>query len=215
MRVDNRYGRVGIMEFRDASLRMGHPLVMEIRYAEGDTVFDVQIQKIVDSNPDAILLWGNAKETGMIINAIREKGITLPIFGSDRLMSPELLEIAGKNAEGLVTTCQYNPTLDNPKLKAFQKNYRDRFGLEPDVFAAHAYDGMNIIIEAIRIAGLNRYRIRDVLLDRKTFQHYAGVTGKLEIDPSWNDISPIWMTEIRNGKFVFFPSPLDTLNINK
>ncbi|NOY36380.1 MAG: amino acid ABC transporter substrate-binding protein [Chlorobi bacterium] len=211
VRVDNRYGRVGITEFREASLRMGHPLVLEVRYAEGDTVFTKQIQRITDASPDAIVLWGNAKEAGVLIKQIRAAGIKLPIFGSDRLMSPELLKIAGKDAEGLVTTCQYNPKLDDPKLKAFQKHYYDRFGIEPDVFAAHAYDGMNIIIAAIRKAGLNRYRIRDALTDMKTFQGYHGVTGKIIFDPSWNDIGSIWMTEVRDGKYIFFHSPLDTL----
>jgi len=35
LRADNRYGRVGIMEFRDAALRLGYPLVLEVRYADG------------------------------------------------------------------------------------------------------------------------------------------------------------------------------------
>ena len=99
-------------------------------------------------------------------------------------------------------------------MKAFQKHYYDRFGIKPDVFAAHAYDGMNIIIAAIRKAGLNRYLIRDVLTDLKTFQGYQGVTGKIIFDDAWNDVGSIWMTKVTNGKYNFFPSPLDTL-VNK
>jgi ABC-type branched-subunit amino acid transport system substrate-binding protein len=211
LRVDNRYGRVGIMEFRDASLRMRHPLVLEVRFADGDTIFTKQINRIIDSSPDAIVLWGNAKETGLIVKQMRKMGIEQPIFGSDRLMSPEFLKYAGKDAEGVITTCQYNPFADNPALKAFQKNYYKRFGMEADVFAAHAFDGMNIIIDAIKIAGLNRYRIRDVLTDLKTFQGYEGITGKIIFDASWNDIGDIWMTRVRNGKFDFFPpEPLNS-----
>jgi ABC-type branched-subunit amino acid transport system substrate-binding protein len=82
-----------------------------------------------------------------------------------------------------------------------------RFGQEPDVFAAHAYDGMNIIIEAIRKAGLNRVLIRDVMTDMKTIQGYDGVTGKLELDGSWNNIRNIYMAEVHNGKFSFSPAP--------
>jgi len=138
---------------------------------------------------------------------MREMGMEQPVYGCDRLMSPVFLEIAGEEAEGVVTTCQYNPTLDIPKLVAFNRNYEKRFGLEPDVFAAHAYDGMNIIIDAIHMAGLNRYLIRDVLTDLKTFQGYQGVTGEIIFDASWNDIGAIWMTEVRDGKFEFFPPP--------
>ena len=99
------------------------------------------------------------------------------------------------------------PDADIPALKAFQKNYYTRFGLEPDVFACHAYDGMNIIISAIRKAGLNRVLIRDLLTDLKTFQGYQGITGKIVFDDSWNDIGDIWMAEVRQGKFRFSPSP--------
>lgn len=207
LRADNRYGRVGILEFKDAALRIGYPLVLEVRFADGETSFTTQIERMINSSPDAVVLWGNAKETALIIKQMREMGMEQPIFGSDRLMSPELLKIAGKDAEGLVTTCQYNPTLDIPKLKAFQNSYNARFSMEPDVFAAHAYDGMNILIDAIHMAGLNRYLIRDVLTDLKTFQGYQGVTGEITFDASWNDIGPIWMAEVRDGKFEFFPPP--------
>ena len=105
-------------------------------------------------------------------------GLNQPVYASDRMVNPEFLNIAGPLAEGIVQHASMILTADDPKLKAFQSNYLKRFGQEPDVFAAHAYDGMNIIIEAIRKAGLNRVLIRDLLTDFKTFQGYEGVTGK-------------------------------------
>jgi len=207
LRTNTRYGRVGVMEFRDASQRVGHPLVLEVRYEEGETSFTTKLERIRNSSPDAILLWGNSKETALILKQMREMDINQPVFGSDRLVSPEFLEIAGSHAEGLVTTSQYNPTLDIPQLKEFNRNYTERFSMEPDVFAAHAYDGMNMIISAIRKVGLNRVLIRDVLTDMNTFQGYEGVTGEIVLDASWNDIGDIWMTEVRNGKFEYFPTP--------
>ena len=83
----------------------------------------------------------------------------------------------------------------------------ERFGMEPDVFAAHAYDGMSLIVKAIERVGLNRVLIRDILTDLKSFQGYEGVTGKIILDESWNDIGDIWMAEVKNGQFVFSPSP--------
>ncbi len=206
LRANNRYGRVGIMEFRDAALRIGHPLVMEIRYDEGETTFDTQLERIKNSNPDAILLWGNAKEMGMIVNQIKEMGMEQPIYASDRSVNPEFLEIAGENSEGIITTCQYNPKGDSPKLLAFQANYQKRFGMVPDVFAAHAYDGMSLIIESIYKVGLNKTLIRDKLTDLKTFQGYEGVTGEIILDASWADIGPIWMAEIKDGEYNFSPA---------
>lgn len=207
IRANNRYGRVGVMEYADAAVRLGHPFVIEERFNDGESDFKTQLERIKKTSPDAILIWGNARESALILLQIREIGMNQPVYGSDRMVSPEFLKIAGKQAEGIVTTCQYNPNADDPKLKTFQTNYSRRFGQEPDVFAAHAYDGMNIIIEAINKAGLNRVLIRDVLLDLKTFQGYQGVTGKIIFDKSWNDIGDIWMAEVRNGRFEFSPTP--------
>jgi ABC-type branched-subunit amino acid transport system substrate-binding protein len=210
IRANNRYGRVGVKEFSDASVRVRHPIVIEERFLDGDTIFKSQLERIDETSPDAILIWGNAKESALILNQLRAMNMKQAVYCSDRAVSPTFIKTAGKNAEGIITTCQYNPDDDNPKLKAFQANYFKRFGEEPDVFAAHAYDGMNIILEAIKKAGLNRVLIRDILTDLKTFQNYQGVTGKIVFDGTWNDIGDIWMARVQKGKFEFFPTlPLD------
>jgi branched-chain amino acid transport system substrate-binding protein len=207
IRPNNRYGRVGIKIFSETATRVGHPMIIEERFNDGETIFKAQLESIKKTSPDAILIWGNAKESALILQQIRAMGLNQPIYGSDRMVSAEFLKIAGNLAEGIVTTCQYNPRADNPKLKAFQSNYLKRYGQKPDVFAAHAYDGMNIIIEAIRKAGLNRVLIRDLLTDLKTFQGYNGITGKIIFDKTWNDIGDIWMADVRQGEFVFTPAP--------
>jgi branched-chain amino acid transport system substrate-binding protein len=207
IRPNNRYGRVGVKEFSDAAVRLGKPVVIEERFLDGDIYFKTQLERIKKTSPDAILVWGNAKESALILKQIRDLGMKQPVYASDRIVNPEFLKIAGSLAEGIVTTCQYNPNADIPKLKAFQTNYLKRFGQEPDVFAAHAYDGMNITIEAIKKAGLNRVLIRDLLTDMKTFQGYQGITGKIILDSSWNDIGDIFMAVVRNGRFEFSPAP--------
>jgi ABC-type branched-subunit amino acid transport system substrate-binding protein len=203
LRANNRYGRVGVMEFRDAAVRVGHPIVLEVRYEDGETDFDTQLERVRNSNPDAVVLWGNALEMALILNRMRELGMDYPVFTSDRGVNPLFVETAGKNAEGIVMTCQYNPKADIPELKQFQKDYKERFGLEPDVFAAHAYDGMNITIEAIRKVGLNKTLIRDELTDLKSYQ---GITGEIIFDATWNDVGRIFMAEIKDGDFVFTPA---------
>ncbi len=208
LRVNNRYGRVGTGEFKDASERMGRPVLFELRFEDGDTDFTSQLENIKKSSADAVALWGNPKEMGMIVKKMREMGMNHPVFVSDRAVNPKFIEYAGKeNAEGIVTTCQYNPDLNNPVYKKFHDSYINKYGIEPDVFAAHAYDGTNLVIQSIRKAGLNRAMIRDLLLDLKTFQGYEGVTGKLEIDPSWNDVGEIWLVKIENGEFKYYPKP--------
>lgn len=205
LRTNVRYGRVGVKEFSDASKRLGHPLLFELQFSEGDTSFTDQLTRIKNTPTEAIMIWGNAKETAAILKQLRAMGMNQVVFGSDRIVSKEFLALAGNHAEGVISTYSYNPKLNDPYLQQFNENYIKRFGMEPDAFAAHAYDGMNLIIEAINRVGLNRVRIRDILTDLETFQGYQGVTGKLILDATWNDIGDIWMAEIKNGEFVYTP----------
>lgn len=207
IRANNRYGRVGLKIFSESAVRVGHPIVIEERFNDGETDFSAQLSRMKKISPDAILVWGNALESGLILKQMRENGMNQPVYGSDRMVNPLFIKTAGRFADGIVTTCQYNPESDNPALKAFQANYSKRFGQEADVFAAHAYDGMNIIIGAVRKAGLNRVLIRDILTDLKTFQNYQGITGTIIFDGSWNDIGNIFIAEVSNGKFRFSPAP--------
>ena len=207
MRVNNRYGRVGIVHFNKTATRLGHPIVIEERFKDGETVFTEQLQRIKDTKPDAIVIWGNPKESALILKDVRKMGMNQPVYCSDRIVNPEFLSIAGKLANGISTTCQYNPASNDPKLASFRLNYKKRFGMEPDVFAVHAYDGMNLIIKSIEKAGLNRVLIRDVLTDLKTFQGYEGASGKMVFDATWNNIRPIYLAKIINGKFEFSPAP--------
>jgi branched-chain amino acid transport system substrate-binding protein len=207
IRTNSRYGRVGTMEYSGAAVRLGHPVMIEERFDDGDSDFTMQLDNIKRASPDGILIWANARESALILKQIRQKGMDVPVYTSDRAVSKEFLKIAGGDAEGVVTTCQYNPESDNPKLGEFKQAYAARFGIEADVFAAHAYDGMNLIIKAIEKSGLNRVLIRDVLTDLETFQGYQGVTGEIIFDESWNDIGDIWMAEVKNGQFEFSQVP--------
>ena len=207
IRTNTRYGRVGIMEYSGAAVRLGHPMMIEERFNDGETDFTMQLNNIKRVTPDAILIWANAKESALILQQVRKMGMNQPVYASDRIVSNEFLELAGDLAEGVISTCPYNPLSGNKQLAVFKKDYFERFGMEPDVFAAHAYDGMNLIVKATQKVGLNRVLIRDVLTDLTSFQGYEGVTGKIILDESWNDIGDIWMAEVKNGQFEFRPSP--------
>lgn len=214
LRVNNRYGRVGTGEFKDAARRMGHPIAVELRFEDGHTDFTDQLNAIKKNNSEAVVLWGDAKELGLIVNQMRKLGLNHPVYACDRVVSPTFLEIAGENADGIQSTCQFNPNADNPIYTKFKADYKKRFHMEPDVFAVHSYDAMNMTIDAIRKAGLNRVLIRDVLTDMYTFQNYYGASGEIIFDASWNDVGQIYMTEIINDKFKFKPFSFNTEGVN-
>ena len=160
----------------------------------------MQIERLRKVQPDAVVLWADAEAAGELVKRIRAAGLQMPILACDRVVNPRFLELAGPAAEGLIATYPYNPDADSPALKHFAAEYHRRTGSEPGVYAAHAYDGAWMVIEAIRKAGLNRYRIRDALAEIK---HYEGVTGMIEMDDAYTDRGPVTMATVRHGRFAF------------
>lgn len=209
-RVNDRFGRMGIAEFRDAARRLGHPLGVELRWERGDRDFTAQLDRIAETKAQAVVLWGFASDTAAVVRAIRERerrvtdsAASLRIFGCDRLVSPTFLAEAGEAAEGVVAVATYDPTRDDTRLKDFVQAFAARFGHSPGTFTAHAYDGANILITAIRQAGLNRVRIRDALYETK---HYDGVTGPIDFDTTLNDVGPVYIATVEQGSFAYRPS---------
>lgn len=98
-----------------------------------------------------------------MLNQMRKMGMTQPFLCSDRRIQEDFIRRAGSNAEGVICSLPWNPDRRDAKLDAFRETFRRRFGEEPETHAAHAYDGMDMLIWAIQVAGLNRAKIRDVI----------------------------------------------------
>jgi branched-chain amino acid transport system substrate-binding protein len=196
LRVNDRYGRFGVIKFRDASRRLKHPVVIEQKFMPGDTDFRRQLRVIQDSRVDGIVLWTDIGPTAMILKQMQELGMKQRVFGSHRTIGDQLLQLAGPAAEGFEALYPYDPTREETRWRDFNRDYETRFNDKPDHFAALAYDAMRILLNAICRAGLNRGRIRDALTATES---YKGVTGDMVFDPNCKNISPMFLATVHNG----------------
>jgi branched-chain amino acid transport system substrate-binding protein len=196
LRVNDRYGRFGVLKFKDASRRLGHPVVIEQKFMRGDTDFRHELQIIQDSRADAIVLWTDVGPAAAILQQMQELGMKQRVFGSHRTIGDELVRLAGAAAENFEALYPYDPTRSDPRWLDFQARYEARFHEKPDHFAALAYDAMQVLLNAICRAGLNKGRIRDALTG---ITNYKGVTGDMIFDPNCKNIAPTYLASVHNG----------------
>lgn len=201
LRANNRYGRMSIDEFRDAATRLGHPFLTELNYKVGDTDFTPQLTRIKSLDPQAVITYGDCEESALVLKQMRKMGMNQLFLGSDRMVLPKFFEIAGSDVGQVIGGYPYNPVSKDAPYLAFCQRFKERFGEEPETYAAHAYDGMTMVIEAIERAGLNRALIRDELA---VITKYHGVTGPMEYDPIFNDISQASLAVAENGQWKFY-----------
>jgi branched-chain amino acid transport system substrate-binding protein len=200
LRVNNRYGRFGVIKLRDASRRLGHPVAIEQKFLPGDKDFARQLQVIKDSRADAIVLWADEIPTGRILKQMRALGMKQRVFGYYRTLGPELLAEAGFAAEGFEAVFPYDPTRKDQRWLDFNQRFEARFQEKPEHFASLAYDAMNALLDSICKAGLNRARIHDALAN---IEEYDGVTGHMIFDPNQKNVAPMYLGAVHNGTITY------------
>jgi len=199
LQQNSRYGRMGVQELSRVYQRRGFPVGISLKFEGKARDFSAQVAIIRDYEPEAVVIWGLYTPAAKIVTQLRAAGIRCPVFGSDGVVSDRFPALAGKAAEGVITTMPYDFASDDPVNVEFLARYRKRYGGEPDSFSAHGYDAARIMCAAITEGGFNRTKVRDALARVKGF---PGVTGRIGFDQANNDTRTVLFAKIVKGKFV-------------
>jgi branched-chain amino acid transport system substrate-binding protein len=180
----------------------------EILVAEGvlkdQTDLSAVVSKIKASNPDAVVGLLQYQVAALFSKQAKDIDFNLPLYGSDGLFSPEIINLGGTAVEGARTVAAYMPDSTNPIVADFVKAFRAEYGEDPTNAAGYAFDATNIVIaglEATKCAG--REALQQWLSTSIT--DYKGVTGTIALDAEGERMfAPGMYTpiEIKDGKWV-------------
>jgi branched-chain amino acid transport system substrate-binding protein len=191
---------VGLADFfRQTFQKLGGEVVADERYTSGDIEFRAQLTTIRAANPDAVFVPGYYTELGLIAKQARELGITAPLLGGDGWDSEKTLEIGGAAVEGYYFSTHYSAESDDPRVREFVTRFKQKHGAVPDAMAALGYDAARILVDAMARAGAtDGPKLRDAIAATRDF---AGITGKITIDPQRNAQKDAVVIKIENGAF--------------
>ena len=157
----------------------GGTVVASEAVAQGATNMDTQMAKVRASNPDVIALWMFAPEVGLALKRLRDFGMKQPVVGVD--FTDNDAKIAGSAANDYFFANDYFvPSDDNPWSKQFAADYKKRYNMEPDIYAANYYEGTYLIAECIKRARAkggdywNGEALRQALLSNPKFDSVYG-----------------------------------------
>lgn len=181
---------------------LGATVVLQEPYNLGETKdFSAILTKLKASGPDALFIAGQYNEAAMIIKQGKRQGITLPVFGSNGLYSDALIQLGGKDVEGLRAVGAFHSSADYPEAKAFIDSYKTKWGQEPDIWAAFAYDAAKIMFEAVKNGGEDRKKINDYLTTLKDFK---GATGTTTFDQNGDCLKQPLKLIVKDAKFEIY-----------
>lgn len=173
-----------------------HKLVpsYHFKFKPGQKNIDGLVEKIVHAKAHTLVLIAASRQSAQIISAVRQKGFKGHIFGGPCMGRRSFLKQAANSAEGVVFPLLYTHSKGSD---SFDKKFTARFGKQPDYLAAHTYDAVNLLIAAIRKAGLNRPRIHDEV---RSLSPWQGVTGKIQWDPLGSNSRLVKLGTVLNGR---------------
>ncbi len=141
--------------------RDGMNIVFTEFYPANTTDFSALVQKIKGANPDVVVAGAFVPDSVGIVRGLKQVNFTPKVLyeaigASDPAFAPSV----GNDAEGVMATAAWSPTLRTNGNDAFTKNFAAKFGRQPDYHSASAYSGLAVLAEAVKRAkGLDQQKI--------------------------------------------------------
>jgi branched-chain amino acid transport system substrate-binding protein len=161
------------------------------------------ITKMRQAKVDSIFLASHYGPSAIFLQQLRQAGLEQPVGGPETLYSPELITLAGKAADDIITTTYFFP--GDPTKAAFVEAYRKKYDHDPDLWAAYAWDAVAIAAEGARTlvqAGkpVTRQSLRDAIADLPPFSGLTGVTKFVDGTPN----KELTLLEIKDGAYKLY-----------
>lgn len=168
-----------------------------LSYNEGDTDFKAQLTKIKSKNIDVLILPDYYNTVGLIAKQARETGIDAQLLGGDGWESEKLTEIGKDAVDGALYVNHYYSGDTDENVKNFVESYKEKFGAEPDAFAALSYDTTKVLLKAIESAGSTDAKAIKEALAKTSLD---SVTGHIEFNDERSAVKSASIIKVEGNK---------------
>ncbi|NEW82097.1 MAG: ABC transporter substrate-binding protein [Mariniphaga sp.] len=167
---------------------------VQFSFNESDTDPNNLLDKIEMADIQCLTLFLKPASALKVIQQIRQKKKDIPVFSTLSLLNENEVPINELRSisNGIrITSSQWQKSQSN----SFNDEFQKRFAFLPGTVAAYAFDGMNLLIEAVRKAGSDRGKVQKIMSEI----HQEGVTGPIQFDDKGNRTGAVVLMEIKNG----------------
>ena len=174
-------------------------------FKTGDTDFSQQLTNIMAMEPDALFISALSQEIAGILAQTPEVGFpdTIQIIAPDLTMDE--IHKAGDGAEGTIGFIGWSSISDAPGNQAFVRNYRAKYGIEPEPWAAQSYATLYVLANAIKTAqSTDSTAIRDALAQTTDFPTILGKLGNYAFNPDGDALYDQILMIVKDGELQFF-----------
>jgi len=144
------YGLYGPVWFGETMEELGGEVVGTDSFQYGQNDYSAQVTAIasLDEEPDVISIGALMPDGATFIRELRSAGVESPVYATDGFDDPQLIEIAGDDAEGTTFTTHGFPS-EGSRLKEFYDACTERGYEIENIFFGLAGDAIEYIKLAI------------------------------------------------------------------
>jgi branched-chain amino acid transport system substrate-binding protein len=192
---DNGYDSgLALKSFIKVTKTTGKAFPVQFFYDDSTGNFNNLLDQIDKANVSCIVLFGKPAASMKIITELRKRKMNLNVFASLSVLGEEKGSDPEMKIYDSVVLVSSGYWL-RPQGIVFREEYYRKYGNIPGEVAAYSYDGMNLILEAIRNTGLDRNKLQQSMAKI----HFNGVTGSIQFDDKGNRIGDAMLIEVKNG----------------
>lgn len=178
------------------------PLAVE-EFGIDDKDFTGQLTKILQTEPEVLLLAASEVAGGLVAKQARQLGFEGIIAGGAAMATPKFIETAAEAAEGVYFTTPYPGNDANDQTRAFAAAYKERWGEDPEFHGANTYDGTNLLLMAMENA--DPLTPENVAAEMHKICGYQGLLGEFCYDENGEGIRVTNLGIIKDGQLTLIP----------
>ncbi len=133
---------------------VGIQLLDTIQFSKNDADLTQFVNQAVAKHPDVIFITSLGGIPAKIMTAARQQGFTGQFLGGNGFNSASVSKQAGSFGKGAQSASGWFLGNTFPSNADFVKAFRAKYGTDPDQFAAQAYTGVLILVDAAKRAHL-------------------------------------------------------------
>jgi branched-chain amino acid transport system substrate-binding protein len=149
--------------YGDAAKRLGADIVVFESYLADQKDFRALLSKVRDAGPDVLVLFAYDTDGALILAQAADVGLQAKIVTSGACYNQRFIDLGGDAVEGVVMPVEFFSGDTRPDIRRFVDRYTARYHEPPDLFAAYAYDSVNILAFAAKHGGFTRDGVRSAL----------------------------------------------------
>jgi branched-chain amino acid transport system substrate-binding protein len=201
---DQKFAADGADIFKKAAADSGITIARTIPYKTADVDLSSFVTEAKRETPDAILASGLA---GTASKVLIEVGKQFPqglrVVGSNGFNSAGVITAAGAAATNMIVGTAWNKASTDKANAAFLKDFKDKYGSDPDQFATQSYTAMIVLADAMKRSGnaTDKAALKKALEGTKDF---ATPLGAFSFTPEHDVKQPVFVMTVKDGAFVPF-----------